>query len=70
MRVLSKGQKSVGKGGGGRDQGRLLGRGDVLAGPWKIVLEMLNAFLHSIIYSVNIVGLCVPGSVLGLRMCL
>ena len=49
MRVLSKGQKSVGKGGGGRDQGRLLGRGDVLAGPWKIVLEMLNAFLHSII---------------------
>ena len=50
---------------GGRNQGRLLGRGDVSAGPWKIVVEMLNAFLRSIIYSVNIVGLYVPGSVLG-----
>lgn len=69
MRVLSKGQKSVGEGGGGRNQGRLLRRGDVSAGPWKIVVEMLNVFLHLIIYSVNIVGLYVPGSVLGLRMC-
>lgn len=32
------------------------------------MVEMLNAFLRSIIYSVNIVGLYVPGSVLGLRM--
>ena len=32
------------------------------------VVEMLNVFLHSIIYSVNIVGFHVPGSVLGLRM--
>ena len=68
VRVLSKGQKSVGEGGRGRNQGRLLGRGAVSAGPWKIVVEMLNVFLHSIIYSVNIVGFHVPGSVLRLRM--